>query len=57
MGRKRKGGEGTVRLRGDGRWEGRVVVGYDEKNLPKTRSVFGKTKAECIEKLKNLKVK
>lgn len=57
MGRKRKGGEGTVRLRGDGRWEGRVVIGYDEKNLPKTKSVFGKTKAECIEKLKNLKEK
>ena len=55
MGRKRKNGEGTVRLRGDGRWEGRVVIGYDEKNLPKTKSVFGKTKAECIEKLKKLK--
>ena len=38
MGRKRKNGEGTVRLRKDGRWEGRVVVGYDEKCLPKTKS-------------------
>ena len=55
MGRKRKGGEGTVRLRGDGRWEGRVVIGYDEKNYPKTKSVFGKTKAECMDKLKKLK--
>ena len=33
MGRKRKSGEGTVRLRKDGRWEGRVVVGYDDKGL------------------------
>ena len=28
MAGKRKKGEGTVRLRKDGRWEGRVVVGY-----------------------------
>ena len=28
MGRKRKSGEGTVRLRKDGRWEGRVVIGF-----------------------------
>ena len=37
MGRKRKSGEGTVRLRKDGRWEGRVVIGYDEKGLPRTK--------------------
>ena len=55
MGRERKNGEGTVRLRMDGRWEGRVVIGYDEKYRPKTKSVYGKTKAECIEKLKKLK--
>lgn len=55
MGRKRKSGEGTVRLRKDGRWEGRVVIGYDDKNLPKTKSVLAKTKAECVEKLAVLK--
>ena len=54
MGRKRKNGEGTVRLRKDGRWEGRVVIGYDEKGLPKTKNVLAKTKGECIEKLKQL---
>ena len=27
--KKRKPGEGTVRLRKDGRWEGRIVVDYD----------------------------
>ena len=52
MARKRKNGEGTVRLRKDGRWEGRVVIGYDEKGLPKTKNVLAKTKGECIEKLK-----
>ena len=55
MGRKRKSGEGTVRLRKDGRWEGRVVVGYDDKGLPKTKNVLAKTKAECVEKLNVLK--
>ena len=55
MGRKRKSGEGTVRLRKDGRWEGRVVVGYDDKGLPKTKNVLAKTKAECVEKLNALK--
>ena len=54
MARKRKNGEGTVRLRKDGRWEGRVVIGYDDKNLPKTKNVLAKTKSECVEKLKQL---
>ena len=55
MGRKRKSGEGTVRLRKDGRWEGRVVVGYDDKGLPKTKNVLAKTKTECVAKLESLK--
>ncbi|MBD5153435.1 MAG: site-specific integrase [Oscillibacter sp.] len=55
MGRKRKSGEGTVRLRTDGRWEGRVVIGYDDKGLPKTKNVLAKTKGECVEKLTALK--
>ena len=55
MGRKRKNGEGTVRLRKDGRWEGRVVIGYDDRGLPKTKNVLAKTKRECVEKLTALK--
>lgn len=55
MARKRKAGDGTLRLRKDGRWEGRVVIGYDEKGLPKTKNVLAKTKAECVEKLDKLK--
>jgi len=55
MGRKRKNGEGTVRLRKDGHWEGRVVIGYDDQGLPKTKNVLAKTKGECVEKLKALK--
>ena len=52
---KRKQGDGMVRLRKDGRWEGRIVVDYDEKGNPKTKSVLAKTKGECEEKLRKLK--
>ena len=55
MAKRRKRGDGSVRLRKDGRWEGRVVTGYDEKGLPKTKNVLAKTKGECVEKLKALK--
>lgn len=55
MARKRKGGEGTIRQRADGRWEGRYVIGYDEKGYPKTKNVLAKTKRECTEKLQKLK--
>ena len=54
MAKQRKHGSGTVRLRSDGRWEGRVVIGYDDKGLPKTKNVLAKTKAECEKKLKSL---
>ncbi len=44
MARKRKQGTGTVRQRKDGRWEGRAVVGYDDKGLPQTKNVLAKSK-------------
>ena len=47
MAKKRKAGDGTLRLRKDGRWEGRYVIGYDENGLPKTKNVLAKTKMEC----------
>jgi len=53
--RKRKAGDGTVRQRKDGRWEGRIVIGYDDNGYPKTKNVLAKTKKECVEKLQNLK--
>ena len=54
MAKQRKHGSGTVRLRSDGRWEGRVVIGYDDSGLPKTKNVLAKTKAKCEKKLKSL---
>ena len=55
MSKRRKNGEGTLRQRKDGRWEGRIVIGYDGKNLPVTKNVTAKTKTECAEKLSKLK--
>lgn len=55
MAKRRKRGDGGVSLRKDGRWEGRVVVGYDDKGLPVTKNVLAKTKSECAAKLKALK--
>ena len=33
-----------------------MVIGYDDKGLPKTKNVLAKTKSECVEKLKTLKL-
>ena len=55
MAKRRPSGDGMVRKREDGRWEGRVVIGYDEKGLPKTKNVLAKTKRECQERLKQLR--
>ncbi len=55
MAKRRKRGDGSVHLRKDGRWEGRVVVGYDDKGLPITKNVLAKTKIACLDKLKTLK--
>lgn len=48
---RRKQGSGTVRKRTDGRWEARVVVGYDDNGNPKTKNAVAKTKQECLIKL------
>ena len=55
MAKRRKRGDGSVHLRKDGRWEGRVVIGYDDKGLPITKNVLAKTKTLCLDKLKALK--
>ncbi len=55
MDKRRGRGRGTLRQRKDGRWEGRIVIGYDESGLPITKNVLAKTKGECEEKLARLK--
>ena len=55
MNKKRAKGEGTLRLRKDGRWEGRIVTDYREDGRPITKNVTAKTKTECCAKLEKLK--
>ena len=44
MAKRRKHGDGSVRLRKDGRWEGRYTAGYDAKTGKRIiRNVLGRT--------------
>ncbi|MEG0756359.1 MAG: tyrosine-type recombinase/integrase [Oscillospiraceae bacterium] len=53
MPKKRANGEGNIRKRSDGRWEGRYTAGYDSKTGKRiTKNVLGKTQAETKQKLK-----
>ena len=53
MAKKRANGDGNIRKRKDGRWEGRYVVGRDpDTGKMITKNVLGKTQAEVKEKLK-----
>ena len=54
MGSKRANGEGTVRKRKDGRWEGFITVGHKENGKPIFKSVFAKTQKELMPKLRKL---
>lgn len=47
---KRADGEGTFRLRADGRWEYRVMAGYKPDGSPQLRSFYGKTQTEAKNK-------
>ena len=53
MAKKRANGEGNIRKRKDGRWEGRYTAGYDPKTGKRLiKNVLGRTQAEVKEKLK-----
>lgn len=51
MTKRRPSGDGMVRKRGDGRWEGRIVVGHKANGNPIYRYVLAKTQAELTQKL------
>ena len=51
MAKRRPSGDGLVRKREDGRWEGRIVVGHKRDGSPIFKSVFGKTQKETLGKL------
>ena len=52
MAKKRANGEGNIRKRKDGRWEGRYTAGYHPETGKRIiKNVLGKTQAECKAKL------
>ena len=52
MAKKRANGEGSIRKRSDGRWEGRYTAGYHSETGKRIiKNVLGKTQAECKAKL------
>ena len=53
MAKKRANGEGNIRKRKDGRWEGRYTAGHDtESGKAIYKNVLGRTQAEAKAKLK-----
>ena len=52
MAKRRASGEGSIRKRSDGRWEGRYTAGYHSETGKRIiKNVLGKTQAECKAKL------
>ena len=51
MTKRRPSGDGMVRKRSDGRWEGRIVVGHKKNGAPIFRYVYDKTQRELLDKL------
>ncbi len=52
---KRAKGEGSVSERPDGTWIGQVTVGHTEEGKQKRKTVYGKTQAEALAKLAEVK--
>ena len=53
MAKRRANGEGSIRKRKDGRWEGRYTAGRDpQTGKPVYKNVLGKTQGEVKERLK-----
>ncbi|MCL1822663.1 MAG: site-specific integrase [Oscillospiraceae bacterium] len=50
MAGKRANGEGSVRLRPEGRWEVTMMIGYYDDGKPKRHSIYGRTQKSAIEK-------
>lgn len=51
MAKRRPSGDGMVRKRPDGRWEGRIVVGHKENGDPIFRYIYAPTQKELLAKL------
>ena len=51
MAKRRPNGEGMIRQKKKGQWEGRIVVGHNENGKPIFRYVYAKTQKDLINKL------
>ena len=51
---RRAKGNGCIRQRKDGRWEGRVTIGKDNAGKRITQSVYGNDRVECESKMEML---
>ena len=54
MAKRRPQGDGTIRKRSDGRWEGRIIIGHKNDGTPMYKSVFGKTQKSTLKQLHQL---
>lgn len=52
---RRGRGEGSVFERADGTWQGAVTIGYDENGKQRRKTVYGKTQAEVLVKVAEVK--
>ena len=52
MTKKRANGEGNIRKRKDGRWEGRIVVGHKENGDSIFRYIYADNQKELTAKLR-----
>ena len=54
MAKRRPQGDGTIRKRKDGRWEGRIIVGHKNDGTPMYKSVFAKNQRSALKQLHQL---
>ncbi|MCM1532909.1 MAG: N-terminal phage integrase SAM-like domain-containing protein [Ruminococcus flavefaciens] len=52
--KRRPQGDGTIRKRSDGRWEGSIIIGHKNDSSPMYKSVFGKTQKGTLKQLHQL---
>ena len=55
MAKRRPNGDGMIRKRKDGRWEGRIVIGHKQDGSPIMKYVTTRTQRELVDRLSMLK--
>ena len=56
MSKKRSHGEGTIRQRDGGRWEGTLMIGYQSDGRRKYKTFYGRTQQEVKKKMREFQV-